>query len=149
MKELEWSNVLAPIQSVFSHSVKPSFGDRAPLTILVDLPAGNPLRTIFPAEACEAHSIELSKAKRLIDVDEMQKQLDAVHEDVAERWTQHMFLYRDQATRRYNEKMHVRDANFDVSDFVLVTKIDHFDGHPWVRVESNLERTSTTVEQVA
>ena len=50
LQESEWPVVIPLIQSVLNHSVRPSLGDRAPITVFTGLPADNPLRTVFPAD---------------------------------------------------------------------------------------------------
>ena len=124
-KESEWPVAIPLIQSVLNHSVRPSLGNRAPLTVFAGLPADNPLRTVFSADASRTQTIELTSARRLMNVETLLKRMDGIHKEVAERRTRH----RDRAVQRHNAKTHVRPINFDVGDFVLVAKRVQNDGH--------------------
>ena len=125
LKESEWPVVIPLIQSTLNHSVRPSLGNRAPVTVFAGLPADNPLRTVYPADSSKVQTIELTRARCLINAEALEFSLDAMHKDVSERRTRH----REQASARHNALTHVRAINFEVGDFVLVAKREHNDGH--------------------
>ena len=113
------------IQSVLNHSVRPSLGDRAPITVLAGLPADNPLRTVFPADTSKVRTIEFTKAQKLLNVKALESSLAEMHKEVADTRTRQ----REHAVQRHNARTHVREVNFDVGDFVLVAKREPNDGH--------------------
>ena len=113
------------IQSVLNHSVRPSLGNRVPVTVFAGLPTDNPLRTIFPTCADKTQSIGLTRARRVMHAQSLEEKLEAMHKDVAERRTRR----REQATQRRNAQTHVQPINFHVGYFVLVAKKEHTDRH--------------------
>ena len=125
MKESEWPSVVPIIQSVLNHSKRPSLGNRAPVTVFCSLPADNPLRTVFPADTSKVQTLSETRAQRLINVESLEKRIEEMHKEVAERRTRQ----REQQTQRHNAKTNVRAVNFDIGDFVLVAKREQNDGH--------------------
>ena len=85
LKESEWSVVIPLIQSVLNHSVRPSLGDQALITVFTGLPADNPLRKIFPMDTSKVQTIEATKARRLINVEALEASLAEMRKEVAER----------------------------------------------------------------
>eukprot|EP00172_Hildenbrandia_rubra_P002599 Plantae.Rhodophyta-Hildenbrandia_rubra.ctg3560.p1 GENE.Plantae.Rhodophyta-Hildenbrandia_rubra.ctg3560~~Plantae.Rhodophyta-Hildenbrandia_rubra.ctg3560.p1 ORF type:complete len:305 (+),score=28.60 Plantae.Rhodophyta-Hildenbrandia_rubra.ctg3560:801-1715(+) len=124
MTKNEWPLVIQLIQSILNHTIRPTLGDRAPITAFTGLPADNPLCSIMPPTAEEMQSIDFLKAKRITKVENLIKALDEMHKDISKRRTKK----RKDAVRRHNERTHMQPVNFELGDFVLVAKKDAHDG---------------------
>ena len=78
LKETEWPEVIDMVQSVLNHSVRPSLGNRAPVTVFTGRPADNPLSALVPPVVEHAHSLELVKAQRLMEIESIMNAVDAM-----------------------------------------------------------------------
>ena len=124
MTKKEWPLVLPLIQSILNHSVRPTLGNRAPITAFTGLPADNPLCSISPPAVESVKSIDEVRARRLINVQGIVKALDSIHRDISKRRNKK----REAAIRRHNERTFVQPVNFEIGDFVLVAKKDVHEG---------------------
>jgi ribosomal protein S17 len=62
--------------------------------------------------------LDFVKAKKLVEVEKLSKAVTRIHAQVAEKCTR----YRKAAIQNRNDKTHVRSANFQVGDCVLVVE---------------------------
>ena len=116
LKIVEWPSVIRMVQSILNHSIRPSLGNRAPVTEFTGLPADNPLRTLLPPAPATPVSLGFVKAQKLVRTDSLIKAIDDLHRNVSETRTRK----RKQALENHNKRTGVHEVNFDVGDFVLV-----------------------------
>jgi len=141
LKESEWPSVIRVIQSILNHSVRPSLGNRAPITVFCGLPSDNPLRTLLGSEVQGTATLDFVNAQRIIRAEKLSKSLDAIHREVAQNRTRR----RQAAVKAHNDRTAVQAANFTVGDFVLVAQRTAKDGHK-LRLRWRGPRRVTRVE---
>ena len=138
MSEKKWPAVLPLLPNILNHSVRPSLGNRAPITALAGLPAEHLLRTLIPANAVQLASLDFVQAQRIVSIKTACKAQEKTHRAIARRKNKK----RDEAVRRHNELTHVRSVNCCTGHSVLVAKRTSQNGHK-LRVSWNCPRRIT------
>jgi RNase H-like domain found in reverse transcriptase/Integrase zinc binding domain/Chromo (CHRromatin Organisation MOdifier) domain len=117
MQPEDWPLMVPLVQSVLNHSKRSTHG-LAPITLMTQLPADNPILSLVKPESQEVLSLELVRARQLMHVDTLHQALEDMHRDVAAARSR----AQQSATNSHNAKTNVRTVNFDVGDFVLVAE---------------------------
>ena len=112
-----WPDVLPMIQSALNNATLPRLGNRCPQTAFTGLPQSNPICTLIKRNngAVTVHSIEQVRMQQRASIADIQKALDEMHKEVAERTSR----VRQRAVDAHNKKVGVRPVNFSEGDFVL------------------------------
>ena len=119
MRSTQWSTVLPLAQIALNHQPADRLGGVAPVTAFLGLPPTRPLDALFSAVATEPIAEEALMEKIGEHVRQTADALAKLHGDVA----MESDARREQARGRRNKKQHVKQANFDVGDFVLAAAV--------------------------
>ena len=125
LDEKKWPSILPMIQSILNNSKRPSLGDRAPITVLTGQPSDNPLRTIVLPNSITPTTLTKVQQKKLSNIENLKNALDKMHKDVAMSRTRKRKL----EIERHNKFTKIQPINFDLGDYVLVSKLLSNRGH--------------------
>ena len=119
MDEKQWPSILPIIQSILNNSKRPSLGDRAPITVFTGQPSDNPLRTLLPSTFAKPCTLDEIQAQKIINVEKMEKVLEKMHREVSSSRSRK----RNSEIERHNRLTRIQPINFEVGEFVLVSKL--------------------------
>lgn len=127
-----------------NHSVRPSLGKRASITIFSGLRADNPLRFLLPPVVPFPASIEFIRAQRIMKTNVLIQALDHIHLETRLRCSK----AREPAVKRHNDKTHVGSVNFLVGNYVLVAQRAGINGHKVSVIWCGPQRVTTEVSDL-
>jgi RNase H-like domain found in reverse transcriptase/Integrase zinc binding domain/Integrase core domain len=120
----EWPKVVMLFQAVVNHTPSKHRGGVAPVTAFTGLPPTTPLLAVMNSQSTSSQTLEFVRAKQLINVDQTQASLEAVHKTVRDSTSSN----RASARRTKNSPSHVTAPNFSTGDYVLVAKREFASG---------------------
>ena len=125
MRRKQWPSVVKIIQSVLNNSPSKHRGNIAPLTGFTGRKPDRPLASILKDHTSTVHSMEFIRAQQLINTELLGKAIDRIHKRVKDNAEKG----RHAARQRHSRKTGVENCNFDVGDYVLVSRrdADHVD----------------------
>jgi hypothetical protein len=114
----EWPEVVNLVQSVLKNSLSTRLNKRTTIQVFTGHEETTLLALMLKNNVPVNAPLDFIKAQKLMEVEELSKAMTEIHAQVAEKAARD----RKAAIQKHNDKTHVRYSNFQVGDYVLVTK---------------------------
>jgi RNase H-like domain found in reverse transcriptase/Reverse transcriptase (RNA-dependent DNA polymerase)/Integrase core domain/Integrase zinc binding domain/Chromo (CHRromatin Organisation MOdifier) domain len=114
----QWPEVCPVVQSALNHSPSSQRGQIAPITIFTGQAAESPLRSIFITGEAATRSLSDIQLQQALSIEHLRAAVDGIHKEATDASS----VRRAAARKRRTEHSGVQPPNFEVGDFVLVSK---------------------------